>query len=134
MSATVTMQAVESTYDSSVTEEKVLRAVEQIVLKARPLRITAFGSRARGTHKRESDLDLAVMIEDEATKAKERAIYRSDVPLDMPVDMLVFSKTRHEFMKDSIISVHFDIANEGVVLYDAGTGSIDRGAVARIAR
>lgn len=134
MGATSTVPLAESTYDSSVTEEKVVEAVECIVAKANPLRVVAFGSRARGTHRQDSDLDLAVMVEDEAATGRERAIWRTDIPLDMSVDLLVFGRSRHEFMKDSIISVHFDIANEGVVLYDAGVGSIDRGAVARIAR
>ena len=134
MGATSTIPLLESSYDPSVTEEKVYEAVECIVAKAKPVRVIAFGSRARGIHRKDSDLDLAVMVDDEAATGRERAVWRTDIPLDMSVDLLVFGRRRHEFMKDSIISVHFDIANEGVVLYDSGTGSIDRGAVARIAR
>lgn len=116
-----------------VNQEKVLDVVETIIAKARPLRITVFGSRARGTHGPESDLDLAVMLESYEPGQRQPPISRSDLNPWMPIDLLIFNRERHEFMKDSIISVHHDIANEGVTLYDAGTGSIDHRAIARIA-
>ncbi len=116
-----------------VNQEKVLDVVETIIAKARPLRITVFGSRARGTHRPESDLDLAVMLESYEPGHRPPPISRSDLNPWMSIDLLIFNRERHEFMKDSIISVHHDIANEGVTLYDAGTGSIDHRAIARIA-
>jgi len=116
-----------------VTQEKVIDVVDAIVAKAAPLRIVAFGSRARGTHRPESDLDLAVMLE-EYVPGQRAPAWRSNLNPYMSIDLLIFSRARHEFMKDSIISVHYDIANEGVTLYDAGTGSIDHRAIARIAR
>ena len=118
----------------NITAEKVLHAVEKIVAKVDPLRVTAFGSRARGTHHAESDLDLAVMVSQYDPKRDKLPIYRRDLDVFMSIDLLVFGKQRHEFMKDSIISVHHDIANEGVVLYDKSVGSIDLGAVGRVAR
>ena len=117
-----------------VTEEKVIQAVEKIIAKADPLWIAAFGSRARGTHHPESDLDLAVMVTEYDPKYDRLPVSRSDLNVFMAVDLLVFGKHRHEFMRDSIISVHHDIAKEGVVLYDKRVGSIDRGAVERVAR
>jgi predicted nucleotidyltransferase len=116
----------------AVTFDKVVAAVEQIVRLAKPLRVVAFGSRARGTHCNESDLDLAVVLPDFDEKHDRSPVMRSDLDVWMPVDLLVVGHERHEFMKDSIISVHHDIALEGVTLYDAGVGSIDLGAVARI--
>jgi predicted nucleotidyltransferase len=116
-----------------VTPEKVLDVVETIIANARPLQITAFGSRARGTHRPESDFDLAVMLEEYEPGRRPPPISRSDLNPWMPIDLLVFNRARHEFMKDSIISVHHDIEKEGVTLYDAGTGSIDYRAIARIA-
>jgi hypothetical protein len=117
-----------------VTASKVATAVERIVEVAKPLRVVAFGSRARGDHRRESDLDLGVMIEGFDPKRDKPPVTRSDLDVWMSIDLLVYSRERHEFMKDSIISVHHCIASEGVTLYDAGTGSIDYGAIGRIAR
>lgn len=116
-----------------VNEEKVIDVVKTIVAKAAPLRITVFGSRARGTHRPDSDLDLAVMLEQYEPGQRPAPIGRSDLNEWMSIDLLFFNRSRHEFMKDSIISVHYDIANEGVALYDACTGSIDYRAIARIA-
>jgi predicted nucleotidyltransferase len=114
-----------------VNEEKVIRAVQRIVAKAAPMRVTVFGSRARGTHHPESDLDLAVMLDRE--NIGEDRLRRSDLEGDMSIDLLVYDRARHEFMKESIVSVHFDIENEGVTLYDSAAGSIDYRAVQRIA-
>jgi predicted nucleotidyltransferase len=117
-----------------VTAEKVVAAVARIVALAKPLRVVAFGSRARGDHRRDSDLDLAVIVEKYDPKVDKRPIWRSDVGECMSIDMLIADRGRHEYMRDSIISVHHDIANEGVVLYDSAVGSIDHRAVERIAR
>ncbi len=117
-----------------VTEDKILHAVEKIIAKADPLWIAAFGSRARGSHHPESDLDLAVIVAQYDPKCDRLPVSRSDLDVFMAVDLLIFSKDRHEWMKDSIISVHHDIAKEGVILYDKRVGSIDRGAVERVAR
>jgi predicted nucleotidyltransferase len=119
---------------SRVTPAKVRSAVERIVAVARPIRVIAFGSRARGNHRQDSDLDLAVIVEKYDSKVDKRPIWRSDVGECMAIDMLVVGKERHEYMRDSIISVHHDIANEGVVLYDSAVGSIDHRAIERIAR
>jgi predicted nucleotidyltransferase len=119
---------------SRVTPAKVLSAVERIVEVARPLRVIAFGSRARGDHRQDSDLDLAVIVEKYDSNVDKRPIWRSDLGQCMSIDLLVAGRERHEFMRDSLISVHHDIENEGVILYDSALGSIDYRAVERIAR
>ncbi len=50
-------------FDANVTEEKILAAVQRIVAVANPIRIIAFGSRARGDFRPNSDLDLAVIVD-----------------------------------------------------------------------
>ena len=134
MAAPVTPDSMTGLDPGLVTKEKILHVVEKIIAKADPLWIVAFGSRARGTHRPESDLDLAVMVTQYDPKRDKWPVSRSDLDVFMAVDLLVFSKDRHEFMRDSIISVHHDIAKEGVILYDKRVGSIDLGAVERISR
>ncbi len=63
------------THDWSVTQEKVDEVVRRIVATADPLQIIVFGSRARGDHRPDSDLDLAVILdvpEDEKSVAISR--------------------------------------------------------------
>lgn len=117
-----------------VTTAKVISAVEQIVAKAKPLRVVAFGSRARGNHRPDSDLDLAVIVEKYDPSVDKRPIWRSDVDSWMSIDMLVVGRERYEYMRGSIISVYNDVANEGITLYDASTGRIDHRAAERVAR
>jgi predicted nucleotidyltransferase len=117
-----------------VTAPKIVAAVERIVELAKPLRVVAFGSRARGDHRRDSDLDLAVIVDKYDPKVDKRPIWRADIEEWMSIDLLVFDRKRHEYMSGSIVSVHHDIATEGVTLYDSSTGSIDHRAIERIAR
>jgi hypothetical protein len=74
------------------------------------------------------------MLEEFVPGQNQPPVWRSELNAYMSIDLLLFGRARHEFMKDSIISVHYDIANEGVTLYDASVGSIDYRAIARIAR
>ena len=123
----------ETADNGQVTARKIELAVERIVELAKPLRVIAFGSRARGNYTPDSDLDLAVIVEEYDKKTQPRPVSRADIDVWISMDLLVVSRKRHEFMKNSIISVHYDIAKEGIVLYDASVGSIDRGAIERIA-
>jgi len=120
--------------DGRVTPEKIMYAVQRIVELANPVRVIAFGSRARGDHRPDSDLDLAVVVDQYDPKVDKRPVWRADLDVWMPIDLLVFGRKRHEYMRDSIISVHHEIAKEGVVLYDSAVGSIDYRAVASVGR
>jgi predicted nucleotidyltransferase len=119
--------------DTRVSEEKILAAVERIVEAANPVRIIAFGSRARGDFRQNSDLDLAVIVDHLTAGAKPPVTRGTLGGIIMPIDLLVFDRERHERMLPWPGSVHYDIGREGVVLYDRKSeNGTDSGAVRRL--
>ena len=119
--------------DISVTEEKILAAIERIVEAANPIRIIAFGSRARGDFRPHSDLDLAVIVDHLDPNAK-RPVTRSTLGgISMSIDLLVFDHARHEHMRRMLGSVNDEIDLHGIVLYNREDAErTDRAAIARL--
>jgi predicted nucleotidyltransferase len=106
-----------------VTEQKVAEAVRRLIAAVDPLEIIAFGSRARGEHRPDSDLDLAVILdmpEAEALDAVPGDIFKG---LQMPVDLLPIAKERYDRFRPWLNSVHQKIDREGVRLYERGKQS-----------
>ncbi len=109
--------------DWGVTEEKVAEAVRRLVAAVDPLAVILFGSRARGQHRPESDLDLAVILDVPELEAFRRIpgdLFRG---MRMPVDILPVARERYERFRPWINSVHYNIDREGVRLYERGTES-----------
>jgi predicted nucleotidyltransferase len=119
--------------DTSVSEEKVLAAVERIVAAANPVRIVAFGSRARGDFRPSSDLDLAVIVDHLDPNAKPPVTREALAGIRMPVDLLVFDVARHEHMRHMLGSVNDEIDLHGLVLYNREDAErTNRTAIARL--
>jgi predicted nucleotidyltransferase len=118
--------------DGEVTLPKILFTVEEIVRRANPVRVMAFGSRARGDHRKNSDLDLAVIVEKYDRKVDDRPVWRADIDVWMDIDLLVYDIEREELMADSQVSLQSEVKKEGVLLFDRQTGIIDQAAAARL--
>ena len=112
------MAATTQTRDWCVTQERVNEAIRSIVEATHPLQILAFGSRARGDHRVDSDLDLAVILDSEEAEVSPFPAYRAIEGIDMSVDILVASRAKFDMMRPWLNSVYNYIDKEGVVLYD----------------
>jgi predicted nucleotidyltransferase len=110
-------------------------AIQRLVAAIDPLRIVAFGSRAKGTQRPDSDLDIAVILDPDSPLRPTTKLWALFDDLEMPVDMLVVNEPRHLWLSTSINSVHHSIAQEGVVLYRKGENGLpDASAIEKISR
>ena len=80
------------------TETIVDTMVDRIVAGFQPLRILLFGSRARGTDNRWSDVDLLVVMEEVADK-RQAAVEMSRVLSDLPVGKDIVVTTPEEITR-----------------------------------
>jgi predicted nucleotidyltransferase len=98
----------------------VKRFVEEIVGAIHPLRIILFGSIARGAAAVESDVDLLVVMPDDADiDSIERRLYR-DVPRHgTPLDVVVTTPTLLELYADKPGLIYQAILREGREVYRA---------------
>ena len=118
--------------DGRVTLEKILYTVEEIVRQAHPVKVLAFGSRARGDHRADSDLDLAVIVDKYDRTVDRRPVWRADIDVWMDIDLLVYDLEQEKRMAGALASLQSEVNKEGVLLFDRQTGTIDQAAAARL--
>lgn len=95
--------------------------VERIADEFRPVRITLFGSLARGDADRDSDIDLLVELTSVADPASAAATIRaaiSDIPA--PVDVFVTDAARIRRRGNAPGSVLAAALREGIVVHERG--------------
>lgn len=112
-----------------VTRRRIDEVVKQIVSLANPLRVVAFGSWARGEHRPDSDIDLAIIVDGESHQANAGNLYGLVKYSGMAMDLLTVPLERFELFRHSVNSVHYDIDHEGVVMYERN----DHGSAIRTA-
>ncbi len=106
-----------------VTEAVVDQVVRAIVDAIDPEQIILFGSRARGTDKADSDIDLLVVHSEPFGAGRNR--YRETVRayealsgMRIAKDILVYSRPEVEYWRDSLNHVVARALREGRVLYE----------------
>jgi predicted nucleotidyltransferase len=115
------------------TPAAVAKAIERIVRAVHPSRIIAFGSRVRGRHRRDSDVDLLVVLPRDAKKADLSGdLYEAVGALGFSKDILISDEERFEHLTASVNSVQGEAARAGVALYQ--NGRTDRAAIEKICR
>jgi predicted nucleotidyltransferase len=125
------MAAISQGFDFTVTQTKVEELVRRIVASMEPIEVIAFGSRARGEHRADSDLDIAVIVDGtEENHVKLPGGITAGLALD--VDLLTVPKERFDRFRPWINTVHRQIDREGVRLYVRGRQSTDSGAIQRL--
>ena len=100
-------------------------ALARLCADAEVMAVLAFGSRARGEARPDSDLDLAVIVGCAQLTPAEKAAcwqrFRQALgPLGVRVDLLVAGAADAERLSGSRWHVFGDVAREGKVLYVAG--------------
>ncbi len=100
----------------TVVDEAVKRIVEQF----HPAKIILFGSHARGTADRDSDVDLLIVMDVEGSK-REQAV-QIDLALSdrtFPLDLIVVTPDEFEKYRDVVGHILYPAVREGKVVYNA---------------
>jgi predicted nucleotidyltransferase len=94
--------------------------LRSVVAYFEPRRIILFGSRARGEVGPDSDIDLLVVLDDDAPPEKLdwRAAYEARRDYHDSVDILMCRESGYDEDKDIVGSIAYEIAQEGVVVYE----------------
>jgi predicted nucleotidyltransferase len=114
--------AFQEVYTLSMLERSVLdKIVSLIVSIAKPRKVILFGSQARQDATEASDIDLMILVDDQATSTRNivQAVYMEIHALaQMPCDVLV--EREGDFMaRGALPTMERRILREGIVLYAA---------------
>jgi predicted nucleotidyltransferase len=109
-----------------VTVERIWPIVEQIVSQFHPLKVILFGSRAWGKPGPDSDVDLMIIMETQGNPIHMAARISAAVDHPFPLDILVETPRYYaEALAEEDI-FETQIADEGLVLYEAKNQRVDR--------
>jgi uncharacterized protein len=95
--------------------------VRRIRSVANPRKIVLFGSRARGEHRPDSDIDLLVIGESRLPRHQRSIpLYAAlaDLPLDVDTEVVVYTPAEVEEWRDAKAAFVTTALREGQVLYE----------------
>ena len=95
------------------------RIIDALLRAFRPERIYVFGSQARGTPSRHSDVDLLVVVPDagEFPHHLAQEAYRVVGHHVLPLDIIFMSREEFEWRQDVVTSLPAAVVREGKLLY-----------------
>ena len=100
------------------TEKAIKEMVRRIVAQFQPKKIILFGSHARGTAGRDSDVDLLVVMPIRGSKLKtELQIQTVLDDIRLSKDVIVSDPADFEWRKDVVGTIEWPANHEGKVLY-----------------
>ncbi len=107
-----------------VSEKQIKQLVDLIVNDINPKKILLFGSYASGKYKRDSDVDLIVVVENDLQKKdRQRKTCRLNVltaipELMFPKDIFLYSEREYQSLKSNSQSFLFGALQQSKNLYD----------------
>ena len=105
--------------NQTLDDETLSDIVRRVVKVAQPEKIILFGSAARAEMGANSDVDLLVVKDTEATRDLAARIYRELRGVRVAVDAIVVAPAHVERYKDSHALVIKPALREGAVVYEA---------------
>jgi len=92
---------------------------KRLVATYDPLQIYLFGSYAWGHPDDESDLDILIVVEKSEKKSYKRPIaaYDALIDLDVPNDILVFTKAEFDARVENTSTLIYKIKKQGKLVY-----------------
>ncbi len=108
---------------TAITPALIDRMVQAIVDEVDPEQVILFGSRGRGDHRHDSDVDLIVVEAEpfgpERSRHREMVrLYHALAGVPVAADVLVYSHEDVDYWRDSLNHVLARALREGQVLYD----------------
>ncbi len=101
-----------------VTEDDIQEMTRRIVAAANPVKVILIGSRARGTARLDSDVDLLVIERDPVVQHQEATRLRRLLrDFHVPIDIVVMGQSFADRYWDIPGSVLYPAFREGRVLY-----------------
>jgi len=94
--------------------------LDSVVAYFQPRRVILFGSHARGEADPDSDIDLLVIVDDDAAPEKVtlRAGYESRRAYRRAADVIPVRESVFQRKRDIVGTLSFDASREGVVVYE----------------
>lgn len=114
------------TIDAALIEQITRTIVERF----QPERIVLFGSRARGDHQPDSDLDLFVELVTPLSPPERATAIRAAFGLHRwPMDLIVYTPEEVARLRDVVGTLLYTIERAGKVLYERPRDELSRHAV-----